>query len=637
MKFHKSFSSKYVEHIFTALTALILKNRRFSIICANIVYQSIPNVFCKIGFFSTLKTRAYIGSASLKLESNKRSIRQLFLAKDLAFFKCNPDAFLCLGYLLEDKKLLTDDYNQAFMELNINNEVPSYKPLQLFMFKHFKATKLNPKNFVSFLTQSESIKGAHDELFDIFRSQKPSFQNEVIFQLKSFEEKESLKYLQALSNYDSHELAKINASKSIKYYLGENVVLENAMVAYFLTGDFVRCFNLLEIAIEHLKSSSKEGVQQLEWTKQYIQLGLLAYRFGCLMQFQRKVSLDISGSESRLLNISLFNLYFVNKGPISAYHFLRRPLDTVLLNFKSLNYKIDLTNKNNETVLILSNVNALCNQFMFSFFFSALEQEAKKFIISVDSRLVKILARSFPKLEFYGFNKVAAINSKFPHSQRMVINDELLKLSESVDYASAMPVERYLKTEADFQRFRVKGGWLITNDLIKKRLENELGALPGIKVGVSIGSGVVSYSRLIYRVTHGDLKELANLPNVSLVNLDYQYTQQELQSLASDYGVHLYQPSFDLKNELDSVLALISCLDLVITTPNSFMDMCASVGTKAFVFDFTSQMKAWEIADDKGYLYSADVRFFRPNYQSNDIKKQVINNMADMIIQEFKI
>jgi len=65
------------------------------------------------------------------------------------------------------------------------------------------------------------------------------------------------------------------------------------------------------------------------------------------------------------------------------------------------------------------------------------------------------------------------------------------------------------------------------------------------------------------------------------VNLQFGDCEQELKEVESALGIHIHRWSdLDLKNDLDDVCALISCLDEVVTISSAVWTFSAALGAR---------------------------------------------------------
>jgi len=101
-------------------------------------------------------------------------------------------------------------------------------------------------------------------------------------------------------------------------------------------------------------------------------------------------------------------------------------------------------------------------------------------------------------------------------------------------------------------------------------------------VGFCWRSGKLDPTRNLGYTSIFDWEPVLRLDEVRLVNLQYGDCEAELQAVEKRLGVSVIRwRDLDLKDHLDEVFALISCLDLVATVPTAVFPMAGAVGTEA--------------------------------------------------------
>jgi tetratricopeptide (TPR) repeat protein len=103
-------------------------------------------------------------------------------------------------------------------------------------------------------------------------------------------------------------------------------------------------------------------------------------------------------------------------------------------------------------------------------------------------------------------------------------------------------------------------------------------------VGISWRSGKLLADRNDHYTGLTDWKEVLAHPNIQCVNLQYGDCEFELQAVEEKFGVQIIRWSeVDLKNDLESVIALISNLDCVISVGTAVSSLAAASGAKTFL------------------------------------------------------
>ena len=223
---------------------------------------------------------------------------------------------------------------------------------------------------------------------------------------------------------------------------------------------------------------------------------------------------------------------------------------------------------NGKKVLILRE-QGLGDEIRWSSCYDEVIDESDSCIIQCDKRLASIFGRSFPNANFY---PVESLNSQ----ERLPPPD-----TYEVKCLAGDLTARYRRNISNFP----KRDYVLKPDpqktvLWKKRLE-ELD--DNLKVGICWRSEVVDWCRM-RNAFYSHLDEWGDILNTSgatFVNLHYGDCAHELEQAEKTFGVHIHEwPDLDLRNDLDSVFALISQLDLVITVQIAIWNMAGAVGTE---------------------------------------------------------
>lgn len=197
--------------------------------------------------------------------------------------------------------------------------------------------------------------------------------------------------------------------------------------------------------------------------------------------------------------------------------------------------------------------------------------EASSCIIQCDRRLEKLFARAFPTAELYPVEPLECptdVPGPETYDIACLAGDLPNRYRRSID---AFPRKQVLLTPDPESEEK----W-------RRRLD-DLG--PGLKVGICWRSDTVTWHRMRNKFySHIDeWGDILTLPNTHFINLFYGECEYELENVHNTMGVAVHRwPDLDLRNDVDSILALISQLDLVITSQTAVWDMSGAVGTEAW-------------------------------------------------------
>lgn len=198
-----------------------------------------------------------------------------------------------------------------------------------------------------------------------------------------------------------------------------------------------------------------------------------------------------------------------------------------------------------------------------------LEKFSGKVILESDRRLVSVFQRSFPSFivreQAYNLDfDCSAVHSDFDYhlpigSLAHHFRDNLESFASSREpYLIPDPklVDRFMDRLEEFR---------------KKRL-----------IGFCWRSGNLDPTRNTGYTHAIDWSDLLQLPEYQFVNLQYGECEAELVEVEQHTGVNILRwPDLDLKDDLESVLALMACLDIVVSVGTAVFPMAASVGTPA--------------------------------------------------------
>ena len=243
-------------------------------------------------------------------------------------------------------------------------------------------------------------------------------------------------------------------------------------------------------------------------------------------------------------------------------------------------------------------------------------QRCPNIILECDERLVIPLARSFPQVEV--------------RRQAMALPD-LQSIHNDFDFH--VPVGSLMQffrgSTEDFSRSQP---YVAPSSERKKVFSDWLKSLPNpIKIGLCWRSGKLNAERNSSYIPISDLEPLFHLPGIDFINLQYGDCEEELRNVADHFGVVVHQaPDLDLKDDLDGVFALISCMDHVISAKTAVAEMSPAVGTPTSVF---MRPQAWTLFGQNRYIFYPSVTLFLP--EEGETLAQVVPRIADNLRDHF--
>ena len=193
------------------------------------------------------------------------------------------------------------------------------------------------------------------------------------------------------------------------------------------------------------------------------------------------------------------------------------------------------------------------------------EKLCPNLIIEVDARLIDPVQRSFPKArvrqELYEVD-----GKKFP-------------LNNDFDYHISMAsLMQYVRP--DLQSYKKSKPYLCVDAGKQEKFKSRLASYKDtLLIGICWRSGLIDKLRSCHYFSIEDFKPIFQLNGVTFVNLQYSDYADELKQAKQAYGINILGwDDFDLKNDLDDVMGLMSALDFIVSAPTAVQAMAAAIG-----------------------------------------------------------
>ena len=186
-------------------------------------------------------------------------------------------------------------------------------------------------------------------------------------------------------------------------------------------------------------------------------------------------------------------------------------------------------------------------------------------VVECESRLVSLFQRSFA-----GAEVVPRSTPAHPRTQQPDIDFQIA--------AGSLP--RFLRPT--LESFPRTERYLIPDPALSRRWKEGLNQLgPGLKAGICWRSSAGGGMRAIHYAQLNQWAPILSVPGVHFVNLQYDECSQELLEAERLLGTRIHVlGGVDLKQDQDSVAALISALDLVVSARTAVAAMAGAVGTR---------------------------------------------------------
>lgn len=216
------------------------------------------------------------------------------------------------------------------------------------------------------------------------------------------------------------------------------------------------------------------------------------------------------------------------------------------------------------------------DQFYYARWLPMISTDSGKVIVECEGRLAGLYQRSFPDFAIVASRpsieetlEGASVDLQIPvGSLPLIFQPEGEQAIAASRAGTPRPVHRYFTADPNGVRT-----W---NAILSPR--------PGrLRVAISWRSGMLAAPRNHYYMTIDEFLPLFRDLPVTVVNVQYNSTSQEIDRLRDELP-ELYLPAIDLKNDLDDVAALVASCDLVIAPDTAITYMAAGLGVPTWCF-----------------------------------------------------
>ena len=114
-------------------------------------------------------------------------------------------------------------------------------------------------------------------------------------------------------------------------------------------------------------------------------------------------------------------------------------------------------------------------------------------------------------------------------------------------------------------------------------------------------------------------------PNCNFINLQFGETSDDIKRLKKKHGINITSINIDNFNDIDSLAALICCLDLTITIQNSTAHLSAALGKETWIMLTKNSRWHWTINEKKSLWYPK-AKLFQQEKLGD--WSQVLNNVS---------
>jgi len=285
-----------------------------------------------------------------------------------------------------------------------------------------------------------------------------------------------------------------------------------------------------------------------------------------------------------------------------------------------LNYPDSLNNKN----IFIWNEQGIGDQYTWSGSFQFLEKEQVKAKVQIDYRLLPIMKRSFPSLSFTA-EKTVDLSYKEDFTQ---YDAEMINVSVSKYFIS-----KIRKAQEQLETNNIIKPHLFADEEKKQYWLNLIASKSDLpSVGICWRSGMLGGLRDYGYLQVEDIITIFKEINCNIINLQYSYTEEELQLLQKGLGNKFINfKEINLKDDQDELAALISSLDMVFSVTTAVLSLSGALGVRTIspinlVFlgkpynIFAPSAKSVSIDDDNGIGFHLDHYKLKLNQELESIK-----------------
>jgi len=232
-----------------------------------------------------------------------------------------------------------------------------------------------------------------------------------------------------------------------------------------------------------------------------------------------------------------------------------------------LRYPKDIKDKN----IFVWREQGIGDQFIWSWLFRLLVEQNISATIHIEKRLLNLMQQSFPSLTFTGDDPIdVCYNVNFNE-----YDAEILTLSLGKYF-----IPEITTAQNEFEQGKYRKAHLFPDDKKADFWKQQINKFTDNKtVGVCWRSGVSGDMRDYSYLSAENIVEIFKDLQCTVVNLQYDYTDEEIELIHSTLGDRFINFSdLDLKDDQDNLAALISNLDLVFSVGTAVMALAGAVG-----------------------------------------------------------
>jgi Flp pilus assembly protein TadD len=205
------------------------------------------------------------------------------------------------------------------------------------------------------------------------------------------------------------------------------------------------------------------------------------------------------------------------------------------------------------------------DEVMFSSCLKFLSDLEAEIILELDQRLVSVFKRSFPKFHVRTQHFSPAegmMQTRFDYDMHISLGSLCRIFLPSIEATKGL------------------SPFIVVDSFLKNKFSERLVPYKSSrKIGICWRSGLMSVHRNPEYTLLDDWGDIFSLPNTTFINLQYDECEAELTAAEAKYGIKIVRwDDVDLKNDLESVFALLSNLDAFVSPATAVVPFAGSVG-----------------------------------------------------------
>lgn len=279
--------------------------------------------------------------------------------------------------------------------------------------------------------------------------------------------------------------------------------------------------------------------------------------------------------------------------------------------------------------------------------YADLHNIASNLHITCDPRLYTIFKRSFSGINFIpSHRRIRGIINKDNYYKYSKVSSVLLTQvldNNSYEYCKDSDFVTLISDTLAITRnekvsFTEHQGLLSIEKSYNIKMLEWLNSLPVsmINIGICWKSGLVDLSRSVHYSDLSYWNKIFEIPNVNFINLQYSDYIKDIRKIRSVNNVTVHTPPIDLKNDFESIAALISNLDIVISPATTVVELSGMLGTDSILFSNSPEID-WRVCDNEVDLWHSSIRHVRAerNNSYSEAQVSIIDKIYDIITKDY--